>query len=312
MTKKITKFEENRQIIEANINTNTTMVAKENKKDRALILIGAVNAVNHIAQTLSAQTMRGLQKIRDDKVFESLGFTRFDDFLNESEYSPMTYRQFYDREKLLLQEGDQVFDLMNTLKLSHKQRRLLGAGHVQIDEKNGTVIIVTGEDLEEEVAEIELTDRTRLLQTLSALADQAASLNVKATKQKVQIERGEKQVEDLKKKLDDAKNRPGATSSYQLMMTITTALDTFAEFAKTFPDVQKMQESSLYLNTIRAAFARLEKAYSYKDLGEMNETEIENHVAKRMKKMSETTSEDDKLAAVVASMEDDELADLME
>jgi hypothetical protein len=199
MTTKLSKYNENRQAAEQNITTSLMANADKDSERKALLRLGAVGAIGRLAQNLNAQTIRALQDVRENKDFEALGFSRFDDFLNESEIAPMTYRQFYDREKLLLQEGDHVFDLMNSLKLSHKQRRLLGAGHIQIDEAKGTVIIVTGEDLEEETEEIELNDRTRLLQTLSALADQAALLNQKNSKQKQQIERGENQVEELKK-----------------------------------------------------------------------------------------------------------------
>ena len=291
---------------------NLQTVHTSEREQKSLIRLGAVGAIGQLAQTLSAQTIRALQTVRDDKDFEALGFTRFDDFLDESDVSPMSYRQFYDREKLLEKEGDHLFDLMNSLKLTHRQRRLLGAGHVQIDDKKGTVIIVTGEDLEEETEEIELTDRTRLLQTLSALADQAAMLNVKTTKQRVQIQKGEEQVEDLKKKLDDAKNRPGATTSYQMLMAASIAIDAFAVCVKGISDQQKNEESQLYLNTIRACVARLEHAYGRKTIGEMNETEIEKHVAKRMKNMSGNTPDDNKLAEVTASLSDEELADLIE
>ena len=104
MKNKLAKFEENRQAAEENINQKLIAQNNNAEKERSLIMIGAVGAVNHIASTLTAQTMRGLQTIRDEKIFESLGFSRFDDFLNESEYSPMSYRQFIDREKLLENE----------------------------------------------------------------------------------------------------------------------------------------------------------------------------------------------------------------
>lgn len=311
MTTKLSKYEENRQAAEKNINQQLIAQTELKTKERALVMLGAVGAVNHIASTLQAQTMRGLQAIRDEKVFESFGFTRFDDFLNESEYSPMSYRQFIDREKMLETEGDQLFDILNSSKMSHRQRRLLGAGHVQVDEAKGTVIIVTGEDLEETTEEIALDDRSRLLQTLSALADQAALLNQKNTKQKKQIERGEAQVEDLKKKIDDLKNRPGELTSYQLMMSVTNSLDAFADFLKQIPEIKKIQERDLYLNTIRAAFARLEQAYGRKNYGDMSDDEIKETVAKKVKKLS-AVEPDDELPDLTSSMDEEELAAMME
>lgn len=313
MTKKLTKYEENRNVAESKITQQLMTASISSEKDRALVMIGAVSAVNQIAAILSSQTMRGLQHIRDEKVFESLGFTRFDDFLNESEYSPMSYRQFIDREKLLANEGDQLFDVLNTMKMSHKQRRLLGAGNVKIDEENGTVIVTTtvgpGDVSATRTEEIELSDRTRLLQTLSALADQNALLNDKTNKQKIKIERGEQDVIDLKKQLDEAKNRPGERSAEQLLfdqfMRVVNSIDALAVTVKEMPLVQKMQHEEVYLNSIQAAIGRLEAAYGRKTLGEMNEVDIKKHVAKRLKKISVPEDEEPTPA-------DEELADLME
>jgi predicted lipid-binding transport protein (Tim44 family) len=136
-------------------------------------------------------------------------------------------------------------------------------------------------------------------------------LNQKNSKQKQQIERGEQQVEDLKKKLDDAKNRPGEVTSYQLMMSITNALDAYAVHAKQLDETNKMQERELYLNTIRAAFGRLEQAYGRKDYGDMSDEEIKTTVAKKVKKLS-AAEPDDEIAALTSSMDEDELAALME
>ncbi|MBS1793382.1 MAG: hypothetical protein JSS81_05985 [Acidobacteria bacterium] len=312
MTKKMTKYEENRQLVETNVTQQMIHQNANAKKERALVMIGAIGAVNHIAAALSAQTMRGLQKIRDEKIFESLGFNRFDDFLNDSDLSPMTYRQFIDREKLLENEGDELFDVLNTLRMSQKQRRLLGSGNVQIDESKQTVLIITGENLEEDVEEISINDRTRLLQTLSALADQAAVLNQKTIRQKTQIERGERQVEELRKKLDDAQNKPGKVSLFDMTMSITLSIDAMAELVKKSSEIDKAN-GELLLNTIRAGLARLEQAYSRKPYGEMTDDEIKATVGKKVKKLAAGSEpDDDELADLTASMDEEDLAALMD
>ena len=311
MKQKIANFEENRQLAEANITEKMVKVHTGEREQKSLIRLGAVGAIGQLAQTLSAQTIRALQTIRDDKDFEALGFKRFDDFLDESDVSPMSYRQFNDREQLLKKEGDQLFDLMNSLKLSHRQRRLLGAGHIQIDDKKGTVTIVTGEDLEEEVEEIELTDKTRLLQTLSALADQAAMLNIKASKQKQQIERGENQVEELKKKLDEVKNRPGTVSIFDMFMAVCRTLDAMTAMVKDANDEQKAHGEQ-YLDAIEMAVGRLKSAYGRKPYGEMSDAEIKKTVAKKVKGFSENASEENEFSKVTESLDDEELVDLME
>jgi hypothetical protein len=294
-----------------NINQKLIGQTADKLKERALIMIGAVGAVNHIAATLSAQTMRGLQTIRDEKIFESFGYTRFDDFLNESEFSPMSYRQFIDREKLLENEGEKLFDVLNMSGMSHKQRRLLGSGYVQVDEAKGTVLIVTGEDMEEDVEEIELSDRNRLLQTLSALADQAAVLNQKNSKQKQQIERGEQQVEDLKKKLDEAKDKPGSVSIFDMWLNACRSIDAMTEMVKKASDVEKAQ-GGIYIDAIQNSVHRLKDAYGRKPYGEMSDDEIKKSVAKKVKNIQAFDEHEDELAALTSSMDEDELAALME
>jgi hypothetical protein len=222
----------------------------------------------------------------------------------------MSYKQFYDREKLLMSEGEEVFDLLNTLKISHRQRKLLGAGHIQIDESKGTVIIVTGEDLEEDVEEIELTDRTRLLQTLSALADQNAVLNQKTNRFSAQIDKGTQEIDELKRKLDSAINKPVGQSfeavHFEAMTRVNNALDSMANLVKELPENERGINRSFYLNTIRAAFGRLESAYGKNDDAE------ENFQTVARKKLKRPATEPDGVGEIVSGLNDDELAELMD
>lgn len=308
--KKLSKYEENRGLAEANINESVVTNADNNRTIHSAIRIGEVGAIGRLANNLTAQTIRALQIIRDNKDFEPLGFTRFDNFLDESPVSPMSYRQFIDREKLLAQEGDFLFDLLNDLRLSHKQRRLLGAGNVQVDEENGTVIVtasVGGVAESVKTEEIDLKDRARLLQTLSALADQCSQLTEKNIKQTQKIERGEKDVEDLKRKLDDAKNRPGERTIDQIhfdnFMRVCNAIDAMAATVKGFSPEDKLRHKGVYLDGIDGAVLRLKAAYG-------NEAAT---TAKRHKKVSAEKSEEvEDFADLAASMNDDELANLME
>ncbi|KAK0039533.1 hypothetical protein Bpfe_031018 [Biomphalaria pfeifferi] len=310
MTRKLSKYEENRLSAEENINEAVVTNTDKTRSINALIRIGEVGAIGRLANNLTAQTIRALQIVRDNKDFESLGFKRFDNFLDESPVSPMSYRQFIDREKLLAQEGDFLFDLLNDLRLSHKQRRLLGAGNVQVDEEKGTVIVtasVGGVAEAVKTEEIDLQDRARLLQTLSALADQNSTLNETNIKQRQKIERGEKDVDDLKRKLDEAKSKPGERSIEQLhfdnFIRVVNSIDAMAATIKEFNPEDKAKHQEVYLDAIDGAILRLRAAYN-KDAAP---------VSKRHKKVSAEKSEEvEDFADLAASMNDDELANLME
>lgn len=307
MSKKthLEKVEETKREAETKISTVISNAHQAKNDTVSLLKIGAVGAIGRLSQNLSAQTIRALQTVRDEKHFEALGFTRFDDFLDESEYSPMSYRQFNDREKLLLAEGDQVFDLLTQLKLSQKQRKMLGAGHIQIDETKGTVLIVTGEDLEEEVEEIELTDRTRLLQTLSALADQNSLLNVKTNRQREQIEKGVQETERLRKQVDEAKNKPGTVTFADLCIRVNTTIQLMCDFIPEASDLE-MAHSGLYLESIKQSVEKLEKAFP---LMEMTDSMREARVAKKLKNFPGSGSDENEFAV---DFNDKDLADLME
>ncbi|HQU84838.1 MAG TPA: hypothetical protein PKY59_16995 [Pyrinomonadaceae bacterium] len=309
MTKKLSKYEENRQLAEVNINESVVSEADNKQMINSLIRIGEVGAIGRLANNLTAQTIRALQFVRDNKDFETLGFKRFDTFLDESEVAPMSYRQFIDREKLLKQEGDLLFDLLSNLRLSHKQRRMLGAGNVQIDEEKGTVIVtasVGGVAEATKTEEIDLQDRARLLQTLTALADQNSTLTDKNIKQQRQIERGEKDVDDLKRKLDEAKNRPGERSVDQMhfdgFMRVVNSMDALAATIKEFSPEDKAKHEGVYLDAIEGAFLRLKAAYG----------NVTTPNSKPRKKGSTEKSEgEEEFADIASSMNDQELADLM-
>ncbi len=155
----------------------------ENRKAMALMKMGGINAVNGLSIALSAQVMRALQECQDEKIHENFGYQRFADFLDNWPHSPMTKNQYYDRIKLLENEGDIVFNLLNDLNFPMYKRRLLGKGNIQLEGE--TVIVVDGE----EETQIELNDRTRLLETLTALADRNYLQDRKIKKQAEGIDR---------------------------------------------------------------------------------------------------------------------------
>ncbi len=159
-------------------------------RERALMFLGGMRAADRIASALSAQVMSNLIAFEKERLHEQMGYKRFAEFLDRSPYSPMTKHQFYKRREVFEREGEQVFDLMNEIGLPLARRKLLGRGSVRLEGE--TVIVQNGED---EIS-IELKDRARILETLSALADANAE---KARR----LEQGLEDYERLKRKVDD-------------------------------------------------------------------------------------------------------------
>lgn len=159
----------------------------------AAFVLGGMRAVRNLAEEMNSQIMRAVQRVRDEELYKPLGFTRFDTFLDESHYSPMTYKQFNDREKILLNEGDELFNLLNAINAPMAKRRLLGKGEVTVE---GEEVIIRDETAEHRV---DVSDRATLLSTLSRLAD-------KCSEQTRTIERGKKDNERLKKRLVNAEH----------------------------------------------------------------------------------------------------------
>jgi hypothetical protein len=155
----------------------------ETERNAAIFILGGVRVADRIAASLGSETMRTLLRFQAEERYLALGYKDMVEFLTKSEYSPMTKHQFYDRKEILEREGDVVFNMLNDLGVSIRQRKLLGKGNIQLD--GDTVIVTT--DGEEEVS-IDLTDRRRLLETLTALADANADKSHKLERQQKAID----------------------------------------------------------------------------------------------------------------------------
>lgn len=287
--------DEAKEAAEKIISNSISQMNAENSKNSALMTLGAIAAFNYVARSADAQTIRGLQHIRDTKQFEVFGFQRFDNFLDESPHSPMSYRQFNDRENLLKNEGDQLFDLLNNLKITKKQRKMLGAGNVQLDGETVIVKVNTDGDGNDVFEEIKLEDRARLLEALSAIADEKSDLSSKVLRQKTIIERGEKEVERLRKDLDEAQNKPGKITVFALFLQATNTIDAMAEMVKTADESEKAHKG-VYVDALNNAILRLETAYGF---------------TPKPKKNSPANAGDE-IADLTSSMSDEELAELMD
>jgi hypothetical protein len=149
-------------------------------------LFGATRIINEIANRFGAQTMRMLQRVRDNKVWRRYGYKSFDDLLDNHPQSPMTRHQFYEREKVLGLEGDTAFNALNALHIPISKRKLLAEGDVTIE----------GNCMKIGQQEFDLTDESSVALALGTLAMEYA-------KEKRKNERGTKELDVKKRRIGE-------------------------------------------------------------------------------------------------------------
>lgn len=237
------------------------------QRDMGLMILGGIRVLGNYASMLSADSFKALIRFGEDKLFEAFTndegeyFTRFADFLDKSPQSPMTKAAFYDRKTLFDKEGERMFDLFGELGLSIRKRKLLGKGNVEIDGENAIIHNVDGEDVT-----IELTDRTRLLETLTALADGNAEKNIKIERLKEKESKHDEKVRELYSEIDTVKaSKIAATASNPHMIArveLGIAFRKLSEAAELLSGVEKEQFRDGVLEDVAAWRTDLAAAYA--------------------------------------------------
>lgn len=162
----------------------------------------------------------------------------------------MTKHQFYKRREVFEREGEQVFDLMNDIGLPLARRKLLGRGSVRLEGE--TLLVQDGED---EIS-IEITDRARILETLSALAD----ANAEKAKR---LEVGREDYERLKRRM--AEEAPAAApverdELERVSLTATAMLSALAALLKDATEERREYFLNNNLNLLAVQYRRVNEA----------------------------------------------------
>lgn len=174
-------------------------VYKQQARDRAMQLVGGFKTAAKIAQVIDTEWMRGLERFQEQREYLSLGYATMVDFLG-SDDSPVTKSQYYERKALLEKEGDKLFDLFGNIGLSLRNRKLLGAGNVQIDGENAIVLGADGEEIV-----IPVSDTSRLLEVVTTVIDAKLDLQKKLDKQAEAIAKHDDKVRELYDEVDRVK-----------------------------------------------------------------------------------------------------------
>lgn len=182
---------------------------KSDALKQALFVLGRIKQNEHlatsIASNLMAQTIRALETFQKEKMFLDAGYTTFDEFLNDREFSPLSKRQYYDRLSLIREHGDEIYDLLTSIGISVRSQKLLGSGDLSI--KNDSLYV--GDK------EVEIGNTGIIKDVLNELFDERRTLSVEKEKlektiekQKSQIKTGEAENDRLQRNLDEIDQTP--------------------------------------------------------------------------------------------------------
>lgn len=241
---------------------SSTMEGEEGARATAHQLLGAVKAAGLISRAISAEGIRTLQAIRDEKVYLSLGCASFDEFLDKHPDSPMSYYQFHQREELLAKEGDLTFQLLNTLKVPASKRKLLKAGEVN----------VAGEEVEINGEKFPVKNAIDLRKLIVGILDEKAEVERReAAKDKV-IERGKKEIERRKRneaELEEKLSRGGfavvdSAPHTRALVSVLGDCQLLAQEIERIDDVtEKERFRAVALEQLAEAKAQIDTAFGF-------------------------------------------------
>lgn len=232
---------------------------REAAKMRAMFVLGGVTIAKKVAASLNAETIKTLGRFQEDKMHEDLGYATFVEFLNESEYSPLTKNQFYDGKSLLEKEGEAIFDMLTELGISLRKRKLLGSGNVELSGE--TLIVHNGDD----ITEISIHDRKSVLEAITALADANAEKSIKLDRQKEQLDKADGKIREAHAETDKIRaariSEFAADAHMTARVELGLAFNKFSDIVVNLSDTEKDQFRDSVLEDVQAWFNGLRDAY---------------------------------------------------
>lgn len=231
----------------------------ETARHDALFFLGRVKQNEHLAVAIStnltAQTIRALEHFQSEGLYKNLGYQTFVDFLDKSEYSPMSKRQYYDRLALIREHGDEIYDLLTSVGISVRASKMLGKGDLAI---KGDQLVIGDKPVElanagviKEVLE-ELFDERRELQATAAKKDK------KIEEQAAQIRHGQAELEEKERALDAIRSGNPYDNS---LTEAFYSLGLLAEKIGDLPDAEKAEKSGHAMRMLWQLLIEVRKAF---------------------------------------------------
>lgn len=192
--------------------------ARESDSQLLWQIVGGVKVSRSLVENLSAQTMRAMKRIEEDKLYRAAGFPDFASFL-ASPNSPMTKNQYYDRLKLLENEGSEMFDLLNGIGLANSIRKQLKKAELQIEGDE----LVIGDD------RVALSDTPTLKAVLNDIAHERERTHKKLSKHEAEIKELKTKLVETVKAAKGKSGKEAGTPFGQALLMALVALDELAK-----------------------------------------------------------------------------------
>lgn len=172
------------KVVEAHLENNI-----ETAKNVSIIeFIGGAKVISKLTAALNSQLLIGLKQFQEQEGYRAYNCQTWVQFLKEHPELDLSKNQYYDRIKLLENEGAELFDLLTSMNVPLSARKQLSSGAIVID---GNELLI-GEQ------RIPVDDAKKVKRAISQIAEQMERLESKAAK-------SDKEVEKLKGRLEDAK-----------------------------------------------------------------------------------------------------------
>ena len=232
---------------------------EEKRIAETMFFLGRVKQIGHdarsVATALSAQEIRALEHFQEQKMFIPLGYSTFVDFLDKSEYSPMSKRQYYERRELMNAHGDEIYDLLTSVGISVRAQKMLGNGELSIE----------GDKLVAGDVQIDIANSGLIKQVLGEMFDDKRELEKKlATEQKKNadnqqvIDRGIRENEELTRNIDAMRSKNPHDMAVAVL--ISDALE-LTEAIGQLPDQRKAPLGQDTLPLLNTVMQRIRAAY---------------------------------------------------
>jgi hypothetical protein len=253
-----------------NGNEGLTETRSQTARDEFMRMVGALNLAEKLTTSIGSQTLHLLDRIKREKTYQHGNYKTFDDFLDHDPNSPMKADTFRRRWNLLAGEGNEAFDLLNSLRVPFEARKLL-AGQMSVN----------GEDIKIGDAELKITDHNAIVHLIATLHGKAAETQRTNERLTKKIEKGEADFEKLKRKAIIA--NPSGTPTGQALLTAAGALSQLREALEIAPDEEKQALSEQIFEMLRVNQLEMSVA-----LGVVSKSEVSSLKSQ----VSEITDED--------------------
>lgn len=232
--------------------------------------VGKLLAVSSMRRAINSQELLGLKLFQSEERYKEIGFDNFVEFLN-SEHSPCTKSQYYERIKLLESEGEQAFDLLNEFGVSNSVRKLLSSGNYDAIEIVDGVLTIG-----DQTADLSNAKLVRSL--IESYADDCKRLTTENAKKQTKLETAEKTITDGFAEVEKLKRAASERDQFETILTkLMLDLRNFAKVCKELSEEQKAEKTEDSLRCVAEGYYEVADALgSGKQLTTKDKSDIDN------------------------------------